>query len=304
MQQYYLTGVEKAIFETQGADILAAAGMTPATEAGGDGTTPPTQWRVVELGVGEGIQTVALLEHVEASGVPYTFVPVDISREAIRSVHRTLPPHLRSRPGQVHGVVADYFEALRHLAGEDAPAGAGAGASRQLVMFLGSTFGNMLPDDAAVFLASLRATLRPGDAVLLGVDAKKSPHDLPGAYTKEKKDAGGGLWDALWRHILHRCNTELDADFDIRAFESYTAFDARLSASVHQLYSTRAQTVTVGRGAAARTFTFDAWEALHMAVSTKFSTRRLDALAAAADFRVVRHFTDDGGKFINSLWVV
>lgn len=60
MPQYYLTRVEKAIFETQGADILAAAGMTPAIETGDDGTTPPTHWRVVELGVGEGVQTVAL----------------------------------------------------------------------------------------------------------------------------------------------------------------------------------------------------------------------------------------------------
>lgn len=237
---------------------------------------------------------------MEASGEPYTSVPGDISREAIRSVHRSLPVHLRSRPDQVHGVVAEYTEALHHLAAQDTAAGAGAGASGQLVMFIGSPFGNMLPDDAAAFLASLRATLRPGDEVLLGVDAKKSPHDLIGAYTRETM----GPVHAFRGHILHRCNTELDADFDIPAFEACTAFDARLSASVHWMHSTREQTVTVGRGAAARSFTFDAWEPLHVAVSTKFSTRRPDALAAAADFRVVRHFTDDAGTFINSLWVV
>jgi len=49
-----------------------------------------------------------------------------------------------------------------------------------VVAFPGGTIGNLLPARRAAFLTSLRARLRPGDALLPGTDLIKAPAVLGG----------------------------------------------------------------------------------------------------------------------------
>ena len=81
----------------------------------------------------------------------------------------------------------------------------GAGGPR-LVAFLGGTIGNLLPAERAEFLASVRAELRAGDALLLGTDLVKNPAVLVAAY-----DDAAGVTAEFNKNILRVLNAELGA---------------------------------------------------------------------------------------------
>ena len=72
----------------------------------------------------------------------------------------------------VHAIVGDYE---RHLDALDS-------GGRRLFAFLGSTLGNFEPDGRRRFLDALAASLKPADALLLGLDLVKEPARLESAY--------------------------------------------------------------------------------------------------------------------------
>ena len=55
-------------------------------------------------------------------------------------------------------------------------------APRRLMMFLGSTIGNLDPAESAEFFAAVARALEPGDALLLGFDLAKTPGIIEAAY--------------------------------------------------------------------------------------------------------------------------
>lgn len=75
-----------------------------------------------------------------------------------------------------------------------------------MVAFLGSTIGNFAPAPRAAFLASLWATLNPGDCLLLGTDLVKDTGRLVAAY-----DDPQGVTAAFNRNVLTVINRELGA---------------------------------------------------------------------------------------------
>ena len=88
-------------------------------------------------------------------------------------------------------------------------------------MFLGSTIGNLTPGPRAEFLATLADTLQPGDTLLLGTDLVKDTGRLVRAY-----DDSAGVTAAFNRNVLAVVNRELDADFDLDAFEHVARWNA------------------------------------------------------------------------------
>ena len=95
---------------------------------------------------------------------------------------------------------------------------------RRLVLYIGSSIGNFEPEEAAQLLRHVRAALRPGDALLLGVDMVKSPDALLAAY-----DDVEGVTAAFNRNLLVRLNRELGADFEPAAFTHRAVWNAAAS---------------------------------------------------------------------------
>ena len=146
-------------------------------------------------------------------------MPVDVSESALVAAGDALAAEY---PGlAVHAVVADFEQYL----GVPSDAATGHGARRRdgprLVAFLGSTIGNMVPAERAVFLRRVRARLRPGDAFLLGTDLVKDPAVLVAAY-----DDAAGVTAAFNKNVLAVLNAELGADFDLDAFDHVAVWDA------------------------------------------------------------------------------
>ena len=157
LPEYYPTRAERAILQAVAPEIAALTGAAT----------------LVELGSGSSEKTRLLLSALRDAGTLRGYVPVDVSESALAAAGDALTAEY---PGlAVHAVVADFEKYL------GVPSDAGDGATGdgddgpRLVAFLGSTIGNMVPDERAVFLRRVRAQLRPGDAFLLGTDLVKDP---------------------------------------------------------------------------------------------------------------------------------
>ena len=86
----------------------------------------------------------------------------------------------------------------------------------------------------------MRATLRPGEMLLLGTDLVKSPDVLVPAY-----DDAAGVTAEFNKNVLHVINRELKADFDPDAFEHVAIWDADDEWIEMRLRSLHAQRVRV-----------------------------------------------------------
>jgi L-histidine Nalpha-methyltransferase len=287
LPEYYPTRAERSILRrvaTEVAELTRAATL-------------------VELGSGSSDKTRLLLSALRAAGTLREYVPVDVSESALTLAGDALAA---GYPGlAVHAVVAD-FEQFLGAASRDAersgPDSAGpdavepGAAGPRLVLFLGSTIGNMVPAERARFLRQVRAQLRPGDTFLLGTDLVKDPAVLVAAY-----DDAAGVTAAFNRNVLAVLNAELGADFDLDAFEHVAVWDAGQEWIEMRLRATAAQSVAIaGLGLTAE---FAAGEELRTEVSAKFRPDGVRAELADAGLALRSWWTDDDGQFGLSLSV-
>ena len=75
----------------------------------------------------------------------------------------------------------------------------GARSLSEIVLFLGSTIGNLDIDEAIAMLANLRAALKPGDALFLGADLRKPKPILESDVTHVLDKDGNEI--AVFKHF-------------------------------------------------------------------------------------------------------
>jgi len=276
LPEYYPTRAERAILRAVAPEIAALTGATT----------------LVELGSGSSDKTRLLLSALRDAGTLRGYVPVDVSESALAAAGDALAAEY---PGlAVHAVVAD-FEKYLGVPSDAASGSAGDdGGGPRLVAFLGSTIGNMVPDERAVFLRRVRAQLRPGDAFLLGTDLVKDPAVLVAAY-----DDAAGVTAAFNKNVLAVLNAELGADFDLDAFEHVAAWDAEREWIEMRLRATSAQSVRVRD--LGLTVEFAAGEEMRTEVSAKFRADGARAELAAAGLAMRSWWSDEAGQFGLSL---
>jgi L-histidine N-alpha-methyltransferase len=254
---------------------LARQAWAPRDMRGGGTVNAKT---LIELGSGSSEKTRLLLDALTAHGSLGAFVPVDVSAGALTAAAERLDA---AYPGlTVHGVVADFTRHLDHL-----PAG-----GDRLIAFLGGTIGNFAPGERAEFFAGLRSVLGAGEHLLLGADLVKDPAVLVPAY-----DDGAGVTAEFNRNVLRVVNRELDADFDVDAFEHVAIWDARNEWIEMRLRATRAMRVTIG--GLALTVDFAAGEQMRTEISAKFRRDGLERELSAAGFTPEQYWTDPAGMF-------
>lgn len=160
--------------------------------------------------------------------------------------------------------------------------------------FLGSTIGNLTPQPRAQFLAALAQTMRPGDTLLLGTDLVKDPERLVRAY-----DDSVGVTARFNRNVLAVVNRELDADFDLEAFDHVARWNCAEQRIEMWLRARGPQRVHVRDLDLAVDFA-DGEEML-TEVSCKFRPDGVTAELAAAGLRRTHWWTDPAGDFGLSL---
>jgi L-histidine N-alpha-methyltransferase len=190
-------------------------------------------------------------------------------------------------PGlRVHGIVGDFERHLPHVPEPDGP---------RIVAFLGGTIGNFTPGTRRRFLRAIAKLLRPGvDHLLLGTDLVKDPAVLEAAY-----DDSAGVTAEFNRNVLRVINRELDADFDVEAFEHVAFFDREREWIEMRLRATRRMDVHVGR--LGLDVSFAPREELRTEISAKFTIKRLGADLAASGLELREVLTDPDELFVLSL---
>jgi L-histidine Nalpha-methyltransferase len=268
LPEYYPTRAERAILEQRSAEIAAATGAA----------------ELVELGSGTAAKTRLLLRAMAEAGTLRRYVPIDVTESMVMSCADEL---VEEFPGlHVHGIVGD-FE--RHLAHVPAPEGP------RVVAFLGGTIGNFTPGSRRRLERAIAKLLRPGiDHLLLGTDLVKDPAVIEAAY-----DDSAGITAEFNRNVLRVINRELDADFDVQAFEHVAFFDREREWVEMRLRALRRMDVHVGK--LGLDVSFVPREELRTEISAKFTIKRLGADLAAAGLELCDVLTDPEELFALSL---
>ncbi|MER7810071.1 L-histidine N(alpha)-methyltransferase [Streptomyces sp900116325] len=263
LPEYYPTRAEREILVARAPEIAAASGAKT----------------LIELGSGSSEKTRHLLDALPGL---HSYVPVDVSESALRGAADAL---LAERPDlSVHALIADF---TGELVLPDTP-------GPRLVAFLGGTIGNLLPDERAVFLKSVRSLLSPGDALLLGTDLVKDEKVLVAAY-----DDAAGVTAAFNKNVLTVVDRELGADFDPADFDHVALWDRRQEWIEMRLQARRALTVKIP--GLDLVVPFEAGEGLRTEVSAKFRKEGIRGELAAAGLRLSQWWTDSADRFALSL---
>ncbi len=262
LPEYYPTRAETALLEAHADEIARATGAE----------------ELVELGSGAASKTRILLDALARAGNLRTYVPLDVSEAMVRRSAEELAaayPELT-----VHGLVADFHHHLDHI-----PPG-----EPRLVIFLGSTIGNLRPAEAVAFLRGIAAPMAPGDFFLLGVDLVKETAVIEAAYN----DAAG-LTAEFNRNILRVVNRLAGGDFEPDRFAHRAFFDPANRWIEMRLVARGAQTVRLPK--LDLTLELADGEELLTEISCKYERRQVERMLARGGFSLDRWFTDDERLF-------
>ncbi|WP_326733813.1 L-histidine N(alpha)-methyltransferase [Streptomyces sp. NBC_01022] len=266
LPEYYPTRAEREILIDRAAEIAAASGART----------------LIELGSGSSEKTRHLLDALPELR---SYVPVDVSESALRGAAKAL---LEERPElSVHALIADFTAEL------SLPATPGP----RLVAFLGGTIGNLLPDERAAFLSSVRSLLSPGDTLLLGTDLVKDEEVLVAAY-----DDAAGVTAAFNQNVLSVVDRELGADFAPDDFEHVARWNPQHEWIEMRLRARRELTVKIPE--LDLLVSFEAGEEVRTEVSAKFRRDGVGKELAASGLRLSQWWTDSAGRFALSLATV
>ena len=193
LPEYYLTRAETSIINTISSDLMR--------------TLDPTE--IVELGSGSSVKTQSFLNNWDYEASLRTFIPFDVSRSIVENSSKSF---LASYPKlNIHGIIGD-FE--RHLEKLPKPSG------KRLILFLGSTLGNLDPEFQVKFLTNIHDLLHPLDRLLIGIDLVKNETLLNAAYNDS-----AGVTAKFNKNILQRMNTELGTNINLNFYKHLAIYN-------------------------------------------------------------------------------
>lgn len=264
LPEYYPTRTEAAILQDCAAEIAQITGSS----------------EIVELGSGSSTKTRILLDAYKNLGYPLRYLPIDVSGGMLESSANQL---LLDYPSlQVHGLVSTYELALANLTPAILPT--------RTLCFLGSTLGNLNPEECERFFADIVQALEVGEYFLLGIDLHKSPTILEPAYNDAQ-----GVTAEFNQNILHHLNWRFDGNFKPEQFEHWAFYNQEQHQIEMHLRSRRAQTVQLR--ALDLTVEFEPEETILTEISRKFDLDQMRQYLQQQGLTTVKTWTDPNNWF-------
>jgi L-histidine Nalpha-methyltransferase len=264
LPEYYPTRTEQSILETYVSEIIA---LTGACE-------------LIELGSGSSRKTHTLLTAYSQLPDPLHYYPIDVSAGILRSTALDL---LATYPQlNVCGVAGTYERALENLPPRI--------IENRLLMFLGSTMGNLDDRSRDIFLTQVQQALQPGEFFLLGVDLQKPIDILEAAYNDAQ-----GVTAAFNLNVLRHLNDRFEGNFNLDRFEHLAFFNTTASQIEMHLKSLIDQTIKLK--ALDLEISLKAGETIHTEISRKFNIPALTDTLTAHALQPLHVWTDPQSWF-------
>ena len=236
-------------------------------------------FRLVELGSGTSVKTRILFDVFAGMQQKIEYFPIDISDILAESSEQLL---LDYDTLHITGIVDTYDGGLEFLKGY--------GTKKNLIVFLGSSFGNFSRTDGAAFLERINSTMKPGDLFLIGLDLVKNTKILESAYNDSQ-----GITAKFNLNVLSRINDELDADFNLENFSHHSVYNKDEQRIEMYLKSLVNQSVIISKSNVS--VNFKKGELVHTEHSHKYTLEQIRSILKDAGFGVERIWSDDYAHF-------
>lgn len=259
LPEYYPTRTEAAILRQYAREV---AQITGACE-------------LVELGSGSSTKTRLLLDAYQTIGYPLRYMPIDVSAGILESSARQLLAEYPSL--RVHGLVSTYELALQQLQPTQLPS--------RLIFFLGSTIGNLNPQECDVFFSQITAALKAGEYFLLGIDLQKPKALLEAAYNDSQK-----VTAEFNLNMLKHLNQRFEGNFDPQLFEHWAFYNDELNQIEMHLRCLKAHTVRLEK--LDLTVEFAAGETIMTEISRKFDLDVMQQELQSQGLQPIKVWTD------------
>lgn len=264
LPEYYPTRTEMAIFKEYSEAIARLTGPC----------------EIAELGSGSATKTRILLSAYQQANHPLRYLPIDVSGTMLRASAQAL---LADYPTlSIHGLVSTYETALAHLPPAQLPA--------RMLCFIGSTLGNLQPQECDTFLSHVSQTLKPGDYFLLGLDLQKETAVLEAAYNDSQ-----GITAAFNLNMLRHLNQRFDGNFDLESFAHVAYYNKNKAQIEMHLKSLKEQTVKLK--SLDLKADFASGEQLRSEISRKFNLQEISQMLEQHQLPVIKTFTDENQWF-------
>lgn len=262
LPEYYLSRAETEILEQHADELI-------------DRFHPQ---ELMEIGAGFARKTRILLSAMHRAGLGDAYVPIDVSDAALEHAGAALTDAYDWLT--VRAYVGDFGTDLHRV-----PRG-----GNRIVAFLGSTLGNLSPQERPAFLAEVAASVTEGDVLLLGVDLIKDEAKMVAAY-----DDSQGVSAAFNKNILTVINRTLGGNVPLDAFDHETAFFQRTGCMKQSLRANR--NVIASLDVIDIEIEFVEGEAVHTEWSCKFTVDGISTELATSGLTVTDALTDSGDRF-------
>ncbi len=232
-------------------------------------------FRLVELGSGASVKTRLLLDIFTQMQQTTEYFPIDISEILTESSELLLQDYDNLR---ITGIIDTYEGGLEFLKNH--------GRKNNLIIFLGSSFGNFSPADGKTFLKKINSTMKSGDLFLIGLDLVKDSQILESAY-----DDAQGVTAEFNLNVLSRINNELDADFNLNNFSHYSVYnkdDQRIEMYLKSLVN---QSVIISKSNLSLNLKKN--ELIHTEYSHKYTLEQIKTLLKNTGFKINHTWLDD-----------
>ena len=229
-------------------------------------------FRLVELGSGSSNKTRLILDVFDKIQSKIEYFPIDISEILTQSSEL-----LQREYDKLHitGIVDTYEGGLEFIEKYD--------DKKNLIIFLGSSYGNFLPKEGKVFLKKINSIMKKEDLFLIGLDLVKDKEILENAYNDSM-----GITAKFNLNILSRINDELDADFNLKNFKHVAKYNDRDQRIEMYLKSIVNQSVVISK--ANLSLTLKEGELIHTEHSHKYTLPQ------------IRELMNDVGFITNNIW--
>lgn len=253
------------------------------------GSAPGEPCHYVSLGPGDGRKDGVLLADLSGTNPDLCYLPVDTSEELLHLAVRGLVRRLGLPTDRVMSLPWDFSlpetaAALRRLLDEL------FGPTPMLFSLLGNTIAQF--DDDTAVLARVASLLRPGDRLLLEVEAATAVDEGLAELFADEHLQSPSFGEFVTSALRHHTDRHLDWD-DVEFLGSVEADRALLVKTVHR--SDEEAVLTLPNGAPVR-FAFN--DTVRLALSRKYSPEGLATMLDDAGLTVVADVcTGTGGPF-------